>query len=514
MATINEQIEAAITLFASRPAAFSPRDVAIYADMEELEEAIGKVLNFQSTKKPAEVLDVSSGNPTREPRYLGTASALEWWIAATMRWAADDIDCVSSTGLAHAMSAAFDSQVWDAPPQSILNVGLDRFMVADGCIPDTFVFPWASLLNCHPRFEVTFREFLGSEQPYSLLYSSLAYYTNEMLGTLNSREARVIRLRFGLEEGRQHTLEEIGNEFRVSRERIRQIEAKALRKLRHPSRSSFLLRGLAADFMRSGGSLLLPKSGMAPEYSLLDEMLRISRTEIKELDVTIFTTRDLSKYLDYLRDDDNCQSNYDPRLVAEMLPFLSKSDVERVCISEEDYWNQRISVRWTRPRMILEALRSIGRAAHYREIAEKCNELFPDNQTTVRNWYGALSRENMEEFGIVWVGRKGMYGLKEHNYARPTMGLYDAVPEIVEREFLRTQQPVSDQVVIAELRKDRRELDLTSVNMVLGFSKRVESVGPGKYVPKASGLNKSSEARSSKLDISAAFEAFTENDAD
>ena len=59
----------------------------------------------------------------------------------------------------------------------------------------------------------------------------------DVLGTLTDREEKVLRLRFGLEDGRSRTLEEVGKEFNVTRERIRQIEAKALRKLRHPSRS-------------------------------------------------------------------------------------------------------------------------------------------------------------------------------------------------------------------------------------------------------------------------------------
>ena len=60
---------------------------------------------------------------------------------------------------------------------------------------------------------------------------------DEVLSTLTDREEKVLRLRFGLEDGRSRTLEEVGKEFNVTRERIRQIEAKALRKLRHPSRS-------------------------------------------------------------------------------------------------------------------------------------------------------------------------------------------------------------------------------------------------------------------------------------
>ena len=63
---------------------------------------------------------------------------------------------------------------------------------------------------------------------------------NEVLETLTPREARVLSLRYGLEDGNPKTLEEVGKEFNVTRERIRQIEAKALRKLRHPSRSKKL----------------------------------------------------------------------------------------------------------------------------------------------------------------------------------------------------------------------------------------------------------------------------------
>ncbi len=68
-------------------------------------------------------------------------------------------------------------------------------------------------------------------------FQLLKEQVNEVLHTLTEREARVLQLRFGLEDGRSRTLEEVGREFGVTRERIRQIEAKALRKLRHPSRS-------------------------------------------------------------------------------------------------------------------------------------------------------------------------------------------------------------------------------------------------------------------------------------
>ena len=73
----------------------------------------------------------------------------------------------------------------------------------------------------------------ADEAAFTLLKEQLT----EVLGTLTEREQKVLRLRFGLDDGRARTLEEVGREFNVTRERIRQIEAKALRKLRHPSRS-------------------------------------------------------------------------------------------------------------------------------------------------------------------------------------------------------------------------------------------------------------------------------------
>ena len=74
----------------------------------------------------------------------------------------------------------------------------------------------------------------------SAAYTLLREQLEEVMGTLTPREAKVLKLRFGLEDGKARTLEEVGREFMVTRERIRQIEAKALRKLRHPSRSKKL----------------------------------------------------------------------------------------------------------------------------------------------------------------------------------------------------------------------------------------------------------------------------------
>ena len=86
-----------------------------------------------------------------------------------------------------------------------------------------------------------FIEDTGATLPLdAAVFSSLSDATNDILNTLTPREAKVLRMRFGIDMSTDHTLEEVGKQFDVTRERIRQIEAKALRKLRHPSRSERL----------------------------------------------------------------------------------------------------------------------------------------------------------------------------------------------------------------------------------------------------------------------------------
>ncbi len=77
--------------------------------------------------------------------------------------------------------------------------------------------------------------------------------THQVLAGLTPREAKVLRMRFGIDMNTDHTLEEVGKQFDVTRERIRQIEAKALRKLRHPSRSETLKSFLDQDQQSNNG---------------------------------------------------------------------------------------------------------------------------------------------------------------------------------------------------------------------------------------------------------------------
>ena len=94
----------------------------------------------------------------------------------------------------------------------------------------------AAVIFLDVPFETCY-ERIKNDSNRPIVVNSTKEQLEELLGTLTEREQQVLTLRFGLEDGRARTLEEVGKEFNVTRERIRQIEAKALRKLRHPSRS-------------------------------------------------------------------------------------------------------------------------------------------------------------------------------------------------------------------------------------------------------------------------------------
>ena len=511
MVSVEQQIQTAIDLMADRPAVFSAKDVAIYIGWEGIEDCIEAYLATKCANETLLCLEDGNNTTTLHPHYLNVEVVRKWWTDSTLRWAQTDITHVTSAQLAGAMSIAFDSHRWETPPTSVLNEGRRRAMVADGCIPGTFVFPWVSLLQYMPVLTNLFHTTSIFMSALPWLDSSLVDMTEEVLSTLPIREAKVIKLRFGLQDGRRRTLEEVGNAFAVTRERIRQIEAKALQKLRYPTRNRYFHAGFAADFVRSGGSLLIEQSQTTPLQSLLVEVLGLDLEPLMELGIRIITTVDLSKYRAALLDE-HYRSGNDMHELAMLLPFLCKTDAERLRAIEVEFWNNHIKRHWTRPRMILDALRSLGRAAHYQEIAKLCNELFPDNQASIHSWHAALSLPSSDALGIVWIGRKGMYGLKEQGYSRPTMDLFETVAQIVESMFARTQQPVLEDVVVAEVNKYRRDANINSIKMALSFNDRIKCVAPSRYAPKNSKLASSRGSEELCYDIGSAFTAFSETE--
>lgn len=500
-----ELINDAIGKLSTLPVVFSAADVAAYADLSGADSEIESALQAQCASQSIIALDEQ---PFPDCRYLGKNPVEQWWVGSTLRRAKRGVFHLTTGELAREMALGFDTQQWDTPPDAMLEIGRQRAMVADGYVAGIFVFPWAKIIRSSSRFRTSFRSVFDPKQV------SCETEIDVALSGLTEREADVLRSRRGFDTGNPATLEQIGNRYGVTRERIRQIEQKAYRKLRHPLRNRHLMRAFAADFVQSGGSLII--SEFTPYRAFLIENIGLQTVHIPELGLHIISEEsDIAPYRRILGDvRAYLEVVLEPPCFSAIgaLKYLSSNDGNLVGNAENEYRSRNISK--TRPYMLREALRTLGRAAHFSEIADICNHMFPENQTTTHNWHASLGRRDAEHLGIVWIGVKGTFGLKEHGYSRPDSDLFAAVAEIVAARFVKTLQPVDFDFVMAELSKQRRELKRNSVIMALAFNDKVEPVGREEYVPKQPASKTSTDATRSEYDIDAAFAAFSSNNED
>jgi len=159
-----------------------------------------------------------------------------------------------------------------------------------------------------------------------------------------------------------------------------------------------------------------------------------------------------------------CLSARDVLIVAEALCKTTRSDllvIERVIM----------------------ALRKLGGPSHFNKITETHNLMFPEKPLNERSVHAALGRE---ECGVVWVGTRGTYALKEWGFDRPSKGLYDTVAEIVKSNYYSTGKPVSWNVIFAEVGRNRRVVNKNSVLMAACFNPQVLEVARRFFVPRAS----------------------------
>ena len=532
MVLVNQQILEGIWTISHQRAVFTVEDIAAYANLEGAEKFIGKVLQQQCDGLLN--LGLPKSTDSDKDRYIRQANVERWWVRQTLRWADSGLDYLTEEQLACAMSLAFDEIRWSTLPEAIFQAGRRWAMVAEGCVQGTYVFPWASVLRLNPELAGTFisildtqsrilqlknelagnydqyqwQRFRDDDTPVYLGQPAIIAAADEALNTLREREADVIRSRFGFGTGHKATLEELGSKFGVTRERIRQVEKKALQKLKGLPAWRY---GFTVHFILSGGSLLITESEITPQWELLSESIGLNTVFIPELGLRVLSGTELLDSDDVTSNDisDEEPGNW----IFEGLRFLPRQDAIHLCVAEREYrdmkkkYKDQEAIR-TRPRMAFHALRSLGKASHFQEIAEECNRLFPDRQCSIHSWHESLLRPEALSLGIVWIGKKGIYGLEEQGYSRPTRDIFDAVASIVEARFAHTGQPVPFDFVMRELSNERQDPDFNSVNIALSINERLAPKGNGRYVPKTQAPSKPAST-SVPYDFEAGFDAFS-----
>lgn len=280
-------------------------------------------------------------------------------------------------------------------------------------------------------------------------------HVDGVLETLTMQHQRVLSLRFGLEDGKRRTLEEVGAEFNVTRERIRQIEGKALRNLRHPSRSNklktvlqlanylanLLALGFDADLFTSAYGAVAGKTNMNPvgSFELVNEVFgdRAWAPALLEFEARIFesladrlgrlpTPQELTlPPIDIVRLVTSDEAVLDT--IKDQWPLFSPYGRLKLVASNK-LRSGGLNISSTRVRLnaLHYVLRNEDRPLHFSEIAERANSRLPSKyKMSKRNVYAWLTRYTDR---FVWAGQ-GKYGLKEWDVGRRVDQDTIAIPE-------------------------------------------------------------------------------------
>lgn len=296
---------------------------------------------------------------------------------------------------------------------------------------------------------------------------------------LNSREEKIIRLRFGIgtEDG-SYTLEEIAGKLNLTRERIRQIEKVALDRL---SAASFL-KIFLAEFVKKSGRLLVeanPHNTACAKFSslLLGVPYRLLQGK-RILFLGLESALEPKRFLRCITGDPGTLV----KAVCEEFSFLTDEDLKNL----EHAIKQQILIKAQNSERIYLALREIGQPAHFVDITDMHNELFPEKEMPYRNVHGVLSACSVaqdEKHGIVWVGMKGTYALEEWGYSRPEFDLFETVRMIVDQLYEKTGKPVSYNSILAEISRYRKIVNRKSVMMAASLNENLERLPNNLFIP-------------------------------
>jgi len=383
---------------------------------------------------------------------------------------------------------------------------------------------------------------LGKDLSVHDVLQNIYSATSGALLTLTEREARVLKLRFGLEDGFGAILEDVGRQFGVTRERIRQIETKGIRKLRHPDRARRLATGLDVLYELSEST--------GYQLSHPDFLRFVCRSVNANEHLDYHLDRHLDRYLLLLKavfgersnDADRDLSNFDKVLILEMAKSPTSIDLEAMVssIREDkelglvlDTWPKldiRMRVHGMLGRTIggsetdwpnieelsetgimtsqdiklsgiIRTLRGIGYPVHCDPLTDLVNESLPSGyEFSNRNLHAWLGRFDPTEFN--WIGNK-TFALKEwdlgHSEAtgtdRPTRGRRRGVgdemvtllvesgrplslPEI--RDYILARFQVTDNAILASITQDLAKRFVELPGSMVGLSGRDGGIGAGR----------------------------------
>ena len=501
----DNQFSSTMGMFAEYPSCFTMSDVACWLESDTDRHAITRTLTAEQG-----FIRLGKGD-SGEEFFISEGVLFRWWGHLTARLARAGRAELSRHGLATAMNPLRQDGRWELPPQEAVAFGKRFGFVHDHGESQNYSFPMANCLSYLSPARAQQAEIIlpglfnaakqGNVGGRESIVANGSMITGEgcsVLDTLTPKEQRVLTLRFGVDGGRVRTLDEVGKEYGVGRERIRQIEAKALKKLYHHTRSWKLVSEFLYGLLARQGSLIVDLNRPDAPYRLfLAKCLQIPRLELPEFELVVLgvsqheiADRDSARYWSELVERDAIAA------VAESQygRCLGDSDLAMMVEMATQHNMRRYGNKAQKVRMVMQ---QIGKPAHYSEISEVYNSLFPDQPSSENNIHAILLRELLD---IVWIGVRGTFALKKWGYERPSASLVDQVAEIVQNRFKETGRPVPCEIIAAEMGKYRKVVVPSSLTIAAGCNRCLERVHGTSFIPRPASEQDEDDVSAEELD--------------
>ena len=495
MAQDHESMVWAIQFLSARKCAFE------LSEIQELSEYPHGAALLSMLESNAELIKlVSSGD---DDWFIHRTILLRWLISINLRLSRIGLTQLTEQEWRRTLRSIRLEGQWNSSPPPVVAFGSSYCLVYDSQTTGGVVFPVAAVLSCiadHGFGSDNLQELLASSSSPQMQHESLDVEVDRFLSShFAGRTVDIVKRREGLHEEHAQTLAEVATHFRLSRERVRQLEAtfwKAItiqtdgRRQKNEIESRRLKKELAriflTDFVRQRGQLVWQRTdtGFAARM-FMAKCLGITTWSSSDTHVVVAGPASralpdvlLRKHLQttdlHLRTDLQAVSR---EIVSARLCGLIDRDVASFAVMVA----ARRRARQTKVDRVYLTLRDIGRPAHFSEVTKRYNAMFPEDESPERNIHAALNRY---EHGIVWVGRKGTFALSEWGFRQPQKGLYETVTEIVTTEYTRSKKPVPLSTIIARLGDSRDSIHPTSLVFITEANPDLRYVLEDAFVPK------------------------------
>jgi hypothetical protein len=447
-----------------------------------------------------------------EDYFVPERTLFQWWSHLSLRLSQACQAMLTRRQLAVLMSSLRLDGRWETPPDAAVSFGQRFGFVGAAWTSEHYVFPLARVLSSLslPPTKVAsnlLRRLANVEKRDFALKRWLEEAFRKGLSQFGERVAQVMVAREGLQPEGEMTLKQIGDNLGLTRERVRQIEAKFWARLsKHAKRDAFIepfLTAFLCDVMLRRGSLIVNTD--SPDASLtkfLAKCLDIPWAQVPHTEIAVLWSS-LEDFAPLLTSD-WFPDQIDSAVIAQLL--CSRGNLY---LTADDLLNIAESVaigrlkQLNKAQKVYIALRHVGRPAHYSKITEVYNSMFPDDLSTQHSIHAILSRcasPEYEQYGVVWTGIRGTYALKEWGYERPSKGLFEAVTEIVTKKYQETGRAVPFVVIAAEIGKYRQVVQPTSLFFATHFNPSLHCVSEDAFVPREPVDKGQDEITQDKLD--------------